>query len=127
MKDETQNIESSLILRQVSEQLEELRALKSGGVEPLLSARMIAELFSCSSSAVLKGAKTGAFPVPTHKIFPGSKGMRWSRQCIQDFIDSKRILALQEEDDRPAPEFHGIRRTVRERFANRRPKASHEA
>ena len=96
-------------LNNLSEQIATLTG-KNLATLQVVSTRTFAELMDCSTSAVAKGMKDGDFPKPSHKIFAGVKGWRWSPDEVQRFLDEKRIDKRIDDDDGPTPKYVSIRK-----------------
>ena len=54
-------------------------------VDLLLTAAEVGRLLKCSRSQVYKMRASGLLPPPL-QLFPGSRGARWIRQDVVDFV-----------------------------------------
>lgn len=72
------------------------------GTVELLTAADVGRLLKCSRSQVYKMRSSGLLPLPL-QLFPGSRGVRWLRQDVENFILQAHA---QTERDGPRPFTH---------------------
>ena len=96
-------------LNNLSEQISTLTG-KNLATLQVISTRTFAELMDCSISAIAKGMKDGDFPKPSHKLFAGVKGWRWTPDQVQRFLEEKSIDRRIDEDDGPTPRYISVRK-----------------
>jgi predicted DNA-binding transcriptional regulator AlpA len=100
-----------LILQQILQELAQSRIRGNPPVQ-LLAPKTCASMLDCSESAILKGARTGQFPKPDVKLFRGSKGLRWKKETVEDFV-RLRYAGEVAQDEAPAGPYIPMRKSRR--------------
>lgn len=77
--------------------------------EELLTAMEVARRLKCSRAMVYRLKDEGLLP-PSHKIFRGDRGWRWTVAAVEEFIRNVR-MTIPEDQENIRPPFVPVRRT----------------